>query len=102
MRPPAPPSPRYDVREKEGNVRNLGKPVQLAERYYLEGADEVTFLNITSFRNSPLKDQPMLEVLRESSKNVFVPLTIGGGIRDSVDPDGTKHSAIEVAGEYFR
>lgn len=93
----------YDVREKgDGAVRNLGKPVQLAERYYLEGADEVTFLNITSFRSSPLKDQPMLEVLRQTSERVFVPLTIGGGIRDSEDPDGTKHSALEVASEYFR
>ena len=33
---------------------------------------------------------------------VFVPLTIGGGIRDLVEPDGTKKSALEVAGEYFR
>ena len=37
---------QYDVRE-EGNVRNLGQPVSLAERYFQEGADEVTFLNIT-------------------------------------------------------
>ena len=42
------------------------------------------------------------QVLRETSKNVFVPLTIGGGIRDTVDPDGTPHSALEVASEYFR
>jgi len=35
-----------------------------AQRYYEAGADEVTFLNITSFRNSPLRDQPMLEVLQ--------------------------------------
>eukprot|EP00051_Salpingoeca_urceolata_P008019 m.102755 g.102755 ORF g.102755 m.102755 type:complete len:534 (+) comp15530_c0_seq1:206-1807(+) len=95
---------QYDVREKsEGReVRNLGKPVSLAQRYYEEGADEVTFLNITSFRESPLSDQPMLEVLRNTSKQVFVPLTIGGGIRDTVDPDGTPHTALEVASEYFR
>ncbi|CEL99200.1 unnamed protein product [Vitrella brassicaformis CCMP3155] len=92
---------QYDVRE-EGSVRNLGKPVALAQRYYEEGADEVTFLNITSFRNSPLADLPMLQVLKRTSKEVFVPLTIGGGIRDFTDPDGTYHSALEVAGEYFR
>jgi imidazole glycerol-phosphate synthase len=47
---------QYDVREKQGNaVRNLGKPVELAKRYYEEGADEVVFLNITSFRDSPLQ-----------------------------------------------
>ncbi|KAI9306865.1 hypothetical protein BJ944DRAFT_262838 [Cunninghamella echinulata] len=96
---------QYDVREKteEGNdVRNLGKPVDLAKRYFEEGADEVTFLNITSFRNCPLGDLPMLEVLKRTSETVFVPLTIGGGIRDVVDPDGTVHPAFEVAGEYFR
>ena len=92
---------QYDVRE-EGNVRNLGKPVQLAGRYYEEGADEITFLNITGFRDFPLKDMPMLEVLENTSKNVFVPLTIGGGIRDYQDKDGKKYSALEVASEYFR
>jgi glutamine amidotransferase/cyclase len=129
------------VRDESKDVRNLGKPVDLAGRYFEEGADEVTFLNITSFRNSPLKDQPMLEVgtsrrgreacrcaysrknhetacaawrltcfsplppqqiLRQASQRVFVPLTIGGGIRDTTDPDGTPHPALEVASEYFR
>ncbi len=44
---------QYDVREKTvgRDVRNLGKPVELARRYYEQGADEVTFLNITSFRD---------------------------------------------------
>ncbi len=92
---------KYDVREK-GGVRNLGKPVELARRYYEEGADEVTFLNITGFRDFPLEDMPMLEVLRQTSKNVFVPLTIGGGIRDYADKSGRKYSALEVAAEYFR
>lgn len=95
---------QYDVREKAdgAKVRNLGKPVELATLYYKEGADEITFLNITSFRDSPLKDAPMLEILRETSKNVFVPLTIGGGIRDTIEPDGRLIPALEVAGEYFR
>ncbi|KAF9237308.1 hypothetical protein BU15DRAFT_88757 [Melanogaster broomeanus] len=109
---------QYDVREKvvpsnlpsdgstavktAGEVRNLGKPVALAEKYYTSGADELCLLNITSFRNSPLHDQPMLAVVRVAAQKVFVPLTIGGGIKDTVDPDGTKHSAVEVAGLYFR
>ncbi len=92
---------QYDVRE-DGDVRNLGKPVQLAREYYEQGADEITFLNITAFRDFPLQDMPMLEVLRETSKNVFVPLTIGGGIRDFTDRDGRCYSALEVASEYFR
>lgn len=96
---------QYDVREKsEGRgVRNLGKPVELARRYYEQGADEVTFLNITSFRDCPLQDLPMLEVLRRTSQTVFVPLTVGGGIRDTVDPsDGRRVPALEVASMYFR
>lgn len=92
---------QYDVREK-GNVRNLGKPVALAQRYYEEGADEITFLNITGFRDFPLSDMPMLEVLEQTSRNVFVPLTIGGGIRDFQDKNGRCYSALEVATEYFR
>jgi glutamine amidotransferase/cyclase len=92
---------QYDVREK-GEVRNLGKPVELARRYYEEGADEITFLNITGFRDFPLEDMPMLEVLRQTSRNVFVPLTIGGGIRNYTDVNGRSYSALEVAAEYFR
>ncbi|CCK72905.1 imidazoleglycerol-phosphate synthase KNAG_0M00520 [Huiozyma naganishii CBS 8797] len=95
---------QYDVREKTDgkDVRNLGKPVQLAQKYYEQGADEVTFLNITSFRDCPLRDTPMLEVLRQAAKTVFVPLTVGGGIKDIVDTDGTKVPALEVASLYFK
>ena len=106
---------QYDVREKAnpspsgavvantaGAVRNLGKPVALAARYFQAGADEICLLNITSFRHSPLQDQPMLAVVRAAAECVFVPLTIGGGVKDTVDPDGTKRSALEVAGAYFR
>lgn len=92
---------QYDVRE-EGEVRNLGMPVDLARRYYEEGADEITFLNITGFRDFPMQDQPMLEVLKRTSENVFVPLTIGGGIKAFTASDGRHYSALDVATEYFR
>ena len=103
---------QYDVREKAtsnnttssaaGQVRNLGKPVTLAQKYYAQGADEITFLNITSFRDCPLADLPMLEILRRTSEEVFVPLTIGGGIRDVFDPgSGKTVEALEVAKKYF-
>ncbi len=92
---------QYDVREK-GAVRNFGNPAEAAGRYYEEGADEITFLNITGFRDFPLKDMPMIDVLKETSKNVFVPLTIGGGIRDYKDKEGRNYTALEVAAEYFR
>ena len=114
---------QYDVREKttdedgdnggssgggekivgRGGVRNLGKPVQLASRYYTEGADEIAFLNITSYRSGVIDDMPMLQVLEESSKSIFVPLTVGGGIRSYTDEaSGTVYSALEVASRYFR
>ena len=97
---------QYDVRDKcnktgQGQVRNLGKPVEMARKYYEQGADEIIFLNITSFRNCPLVDLPMLKILRQTSQKVFVPLTIGDGIRDTLDADGTKVSALEVAKLYF-
>ena len=95
---------QYNVREKDDGdqVRNLGKPVVIARKYYEEGADEITFLNITSFRNLPMADLPMLEILRKTSESVFVPLTIGGGIRDTMDVDGTKLPALQVATLYFK
>lgn len=98
---------QYDVREKtdeaSGEVRNLGKPVELATKYYLQGADEITFLNITSFRNSPIEDLPMLQVLKKAAENIFVPLTVGGGIRDLVDPVTQEiYPAVKVADLYFR
>lgn len=102
---------QYDVRENEkegvmtgrGGVRNLGKPVALAARYYTEGADEIAFLNITSFRDGVIEDMPMLQVLEEASKSIFVPLTVGGGIRSYTDPkSGQTWSALAVAARYFR
>lgn len=102
---------QYDVRENHkegvgtgrGKVRNLGKPVALASRYYEEGADEIAFLNITSFREGVVDDMPMLQVLEQASKSIFVPLTVGGGIRSYTDPkSGQTWSALEVAARYFR
>ncbi|KAI4103968.1 MAG: hypothetical protein L6R37_003530 [Teloschistes peruensis] len=98
---------QYDVRAKAGTaaqglVRNLGKPVDMARKYYDQGADEITFLNITSFRNCPLVDLPMLEILRRTAETVFVPLTIGGGIRETVDATGSNISALQVATIYFK
>jgi len=94
---------QYDVRDTETKeVRVLGRPAELAKRYYSEGADEIAFLNITGFRNFPLLNQPMLEVLKETSLNVFVPLTIGGGIISYTDEYDRHYSALEVASVYFR
>ncbi|CAI5963899.1 unnamed protein product [Closterium sp. NIES-65] len=67
----------------EAGVRNLGKPVELAARYFKEGADEVAFLNITGFRDFPLGDLPMLEVIGglahpPSDRGELVAVFVGG------------------------
>eukprot|EP01013_Petalomonas_cantuscygni_P036578 TRINITY_DN6696_c0_g1_i1.p1 TRINITY_DN6696_c0_g1~~TRINITY_DN6696_c0_g1_i1.p1 ORF type:complete len:644 (+),score=157.88 TRINITY_DN6696_c0_g1_i1:87-2018(+) len=85
-----------------GAVRNFGRPVDLAARYYTEGADEICFLNITAFRTHVLSDAPMLDVVRAASERAFVPLCVGGGIRGYDTPDGTRYTALEVAAAYFR
>jgi glutamine amidotransferase/cyclase len=53
-------------------------------------------------RTNVLEDSPMLAVLSAASETIFVPLTVGGGIRDFDDGRGTKWSALEVAAAYFR
>jgi glutamine amidotransferase/cyclase len=96
---------QYDVREtSETNaVRNLGLPASLAERYYNEGIDEIAFLNITSFRSNVLEDLPLLDLLQVTAKTVFVPLTVGGGIRSIKDDKGNViATAADVADKYFR
>lgn len=62
-------------------LRDAGDPVELAARYDAEGADEVTFLDITA--SSDNRDT-MVEVVARTAEQVFIPLTVGGGVR-SVD-----------------
>jgi len=60
------------------NLRDAGNPVEVAKKYSEEGADEITFLDITaSYEN---RDN-MIEVVKKSASKVFVPLTVGGGVR---------------------
>jgi cyclase len=59
------------------DIAFAGNPTKLAEKYYLDGADEIAFLDITATIE---KRQSMVEVIAETTKNVFVPLTVGGGI----------------------
>ncbi|MFI7704839.1 imidazole glycerol phosphate synthase subunit HisF [Nonomuraea sp. NPDC049480] len=63
------------------NLRDAGDPVELARRYDQEGADELTFLDITA---SSGERETMLDVVRRTAEQVFIPLTVGGGVR-SVD-----------------
>ncbi len=60
------------------NLTDEGDPVELAERYVAEGADEICFLDITATSDNRAT---MLDVVRRTAEHVFVPLTVGGGIR---------------------
>jgi cyclase len=64
------------------DIRDAGDPVELAERYDREGADELVFLDITATSD---KRGTMVELARRTADNVFVPFTIGGGIRSVQD-----------------
>lgn len=60
------------------NLRDAGDPVEVAKKYSDEGADEITFLDITA---SHEKRKTMIDVVERTASEVFVPLTVGGGLR---------------------
>ena len=64
------------------DIRDAGDPVELAERYDAEGADELVFLDITASHESR---ETIVELARRTADNVFIPFTIGGGIRSVSD-----------------
>jgi cyclase len=63
-------------------LRDAGDPVELAERYDAEGADELVFLDITATHE---KRETIVDLARRTADNVFIPFTIGGGIRSVAD-----------------
>lgn len=64
------------------NLSDAGDPSEIAARYDREGADEIVFLDITA---SAEKRPILLEVVRQTAQKIFIPLTVGGGIRDCRD-----------------
>lgn len=66
------------------NLRDAGDPVELAAVYDAQGADELTFLDVTA---SSSGRATMLEVVRRTAEQVFIPLTVGGGVRSVADVD---------------
>ncbi len=64
------------------NIRDAGDPVEVAERYNHEGADEITFLDITATSDNR---ETMVHVVEDIASKVFIPLTVGGGIREVED-----------------
>lgn len=63
-------------------IRDAGDPVENARRYNLEGADELTFLDITASSDDR---ETMVHVVEDVAREVFIPLTVGGGIRELAD-----------------
>ncbi len=63
-------------------IRYAGEPVELATRYYEDGADEIVFLDITA---SHERRETMADVIKATTENVFVPICVGGGIRKPSD-----------------
>jgi len=64
------------------DIRDAGDPVEIARRYDQEGADELTFLDITA---SSDQRETMVHVVEQVAGEVFIPLTVGGGIREVAD-----------------
>src|ERR1044071_5094979 len=64
------------------NLRDAGDPVEIARRYEAEGADELVFLDITA---SHEERDIILDVVSRTAEQVFMPLTVGGGIRNIDD-----------------
>ena len=64
------------------DLRDAGDPVELARRYYEQGADEITFLDVTATVDDRAT---MYDVVKATAEQVFIPLTVGGGVRSAED-----------------
>lgn len=64
------------------NLRDAGDPIELAARYYQDGADELTFLDVHATVENR---STMYDLVRQTAEQVFIPLTVGGGIREIED-----------------
>ncbi|MCC9308959.1 imidazole glycerol phosphate synthase subunit HisF [Kitasatospora sp. RB6PN24] len=77
------------------NLRDAGDPVELAKRYDAEGADELTFLDITA---SSGDRETTYDVVRRTAEQVFIPLTVGGGVRTVEDVDKLLRAGADKVG----
>ncbi len=64
------------------NLKDVGNPVEIAEFYNKEGADEIVFLDITATHEGRAT---MIDVIRKTAEKLFIPLTVGGGIKNIND-----------------
>lgn len=77
------------------NLRDAGDPVELAARYDAEGADELTFLDVSA---SSSNRETTYDVVRRTAEEVFVPLTVGGGVRSADDVDRLLRAGADKVG----
>lgn len=77
------------------NLRDAGDPVELARRYDAEGADELTFLDVSA---SSSDRETTYDVVRRTAGEVFVPLTVGGGVRSPDDVDRLLRAGADKVG----
>lgn len=74
------------------NLKDSGDPVELAQKYYLNGADEITFLDVAATNENR---GTMLEMVTSCAEQVFIPLTVGGGIRSLEDVSNLMKSGAD-------
>ncbi|MEV6744565.1 imidazole glycerol phosphate synthase subunit HisF [Streptomyces sp. NPDC051080] len=77
------------------NLRDAGDPVEMAKLYDAEGADELTFLDITA---SSGDRETTYDVVRRTAEQVFIPLTVGGGVRTADDVDKLLRAGADKVG----
>mgnify|MGYP000034250316 FL=1 len=77
------------------NLRDAGDPVELAAEYYRQGADELTFLDVTA---SSSHRQTMVDVVSLTAEQIFIPLTVGGGVRTPEDVDSLLRCGADKVG----
>ncbi len=77
------------------NLRDAGDPVELAARYDAEGADELTFLDVTASSDSR---ETTYDMVRRTAEQVFIPLTVGGGVRSAEHVDRLLRAGADKVG----
>ncbi|KAB5608784.1 imidazole glycerol phosphate synthase subunit HisF [Bifidobacterium jacchi] len=77
------------------NLKDAGDPVELAGEYYRQGADELTFLDVTA---SSSHRQTMVNVVSRTAEQVFIPMTVGGGVRTPEDVDSLLRCGADKVG----
>src|SRR5690625_5916897 len=77
------------------NLRDAGDPVELAQRYHAEGADEITFLDITASNEDR---GTTLDVLSATAREISIPITVGGGVRSVADVQRLLSAGVSKVG----